>query len=170
MEIKDRNAAFYEALRGEDELGLVIRAHIHIEHELVLFIRTALPWPDEWKVDQTDYDSKVRLALALDLNRGLKSPLNRLGSLRNDFAHKLTSSLTKQVAKSLYAAFDGRGKQAIQQAYLNTRTRLPESGHPTAISSLSPKDQIVLYLVTLRAAVLAERMALEASVNRQSPR
>jgi hypothetical protein len=37
-----REQAFYKALGAEDELGLVARAHIFIEHELDRFIDKAL--------------------------------------------------------------------------------------------------------------------------------
>jgi hypothetical protein len=33
-----RERAFFQALEGDDELGMVVRAHIHIEHELREFI------------------------------------------------------------------------------------------------------------------------------------
>ena len=37
--------AFLKDLRGEDELGMVIRAHIHIEHPLNELLNMVMPYP-----------------------------------------------------------------------------------------------------------------------------
>lgn len=65
--IEKRDAAFFEALSGEDDLGMVIRGHIHIEHELQEFIIAAAPRPSEIRLSDFDYAGKLRLALALGL-------------------------------------------------------------------------------------------------------
>jgi hypothetical protein len=45
-EQKRSSAAFYEALRVEDDLGMIVRAHIHIESKLREFIESAAPAPE----------------------------------------------------------------------------------------------------------------------------
>src|SRR5450755_668212 len=49
-----RLATFIDALNSEDDLGMVVRAHIHIEHELKEFVTSAAPRPDQVKFP--DYD------------------------------------------------------------------------------------------------------------------
>lgn len=66
--LAERDKAFYEALRGEDDLGMVVRAHIHIEHELRGLITAAAPKPDQVKFSEMDFDATIRLALILGLH------------------------------------------------------------------------------------------------------
>src|SRR5258708_1065128 len=77
--------AFLTTLLSEDELGVVVRAHIHIEHELEKFLCAALENPNE--LGRLEYSARVRLALACGLRADLKGPLNAFGALRNRFSH-----------------------------------------------------------------------------------
>ncbi len=61
--VMKRNEEFLQLLDGEDDLGMVIRAHIHIEHELREFIVAAAPQPAELKLSDYDYASTLKLAI-----------------------------------------------------------------------------------------------------------
>jgi len=90
------------ALRNEDDLGKVVRAHIHIEHELQEFIFFAAPVPDQLKsFDSMEFTEKVQLALLLGLTPDLKAALNATGRLRNKFAHRQLRSGPLRFALSL---------------------------------------------------------------------
>jgi hypothetical protein len=53
---------FLKDLQGEDELGMVIRAHIHIEHHLNELLNMVIPYPEYLKPMQLDYAGKVSVA------------------------------------------------------------------------------------------------------------
>jgi hypothetical protein len=92
--------ALAEVLRAEDDLGKIVRAHIHIEHELQEVLFLAAPNPTQLKpFDRMEYSEKVQLALVLGLNAELKPALNATGNLRNKFSHRL------------YEDWGGRGYQ-----------------------------------------------------------
>lgn len=142
------------ALQGEDELGVVIRAHIHIESHLVELVELFFQYPEYLRKMELEFHQKVDLALACGLKTQFAPPLKALGNLRNDFAHKLSSSLGKQEVNNLYQSFFGADKEIIQAAYLRTEK---QASQPTKkkFKDLEPRDQFILMVVTLRAALLA---------------
>lgn len=149
-----RQAAFNEALMGQDELGAIIRAHIHIEHELIQFIEKHLKVPKALKDMQLDYNARIHLALALGLKPSLSSPLKAVGTLRSAFAHKLGAILSEGKAKDFYKSFDAEGKRVLQQAYNRTHQQLG-TAKPPKVASLGPKDLCILCLVVIWAALIA---------------
>jgi hypothetical protein len=52
--------SFLDALLSEDELGVVVRAHIHVEASLSEFIETLIPVPAE--LPNLRYQQRVELA------------------------------------------------------------------------------------------------------------
>jgi hypothetical protein len=116
-----RAVSLGEALKGEDELGMVVRAHIHIEHELREFVSLAAPNPNALKFSEIDFDGTVRLALVLGLNPELKPSLNPAGSLRNRFSHKLDMKLGEQEANNLFSTVPHEDKESLQFIYAQTQ-------------------------------------------------
>jgi hypothetical protein len=115
------------ALRNEDDLGKVVRAHIHIEHELQDFIFIAAPVPDQLKgFDNMEFTDKVQLALLLGLTPDLKAALNATGRLRNKFAHKLEMKIGEDEAKNLIATLTPSAKQRFQARLDDALSGLPE--------------------------------------------
>ncbi len=153
--------AFLKDLRGEDELGMVIRAHIHIEHHLNELLNMVIPYPGYLKAMQLDYAGKVNLAGATGLRPDIVSPLLALGNLRNQMAHKLGTKITKSRERNFYKTFGSEGKHTIQQSYERTRRDL-RVGKGPKLNELSPPDKFVLMAVTLRAALLAAKIDVEA--------
>jgi hypothetical protein len=77
-QFKDRNDAFFNALVNQhDDLGLVVRAHLHIEHELREFIISAAPSPKHVDFTKMDFAGAVRLALVLGLDPTLQQALSQ---------------------------------------------------------------------------------------------
>src|SRR6266536_2183612 len=68
---KQKIEALSAVLREEDDLGKIVRAHIHIEHELQELIFFAAPNPAHLK-SKMDFSEKVQLALVLGMNPELK--------------------------------------------------------------------------------------------------
>ncbi len=153
--------AFLKDLRGEDELGMVIRAHIHIEHHLNELLNMVIPYSGYLKAMQLDYAGKVNLAGAMGLRPDIVSPLLALGNLRNQMAHKLGTKITKSRERNFYRTFGGEGKQTIQQSYERTRRDL-RVGKVPKLRELDSPDLFVLMAVTLRAALLAAKIDVEA--------
>src|ERR1700736_5708404 len=92
------------ALQRADDLGKVVRAHLHIEHELSDFIYFAAPNPTEVKeFEKTEFSQRVKLALLLGLDPQLKSGLNAAAKLRNKFAHRLETKVGKEEVRNLAA-------------------------------------------------------------------
>ncbi len=115
-----RIKALMAVLQKEDDLGKVVRGHIHIEHELHDFVFFAAPSPDQLKrFDKMEFADKVEVALVLGLSPELRSPLNSTGALRNKFAHQLDMKIGEQETKNLIATLSPVAKQRLQ-AHLQT--------------------------------------------------
>jgi len=80
---------FYDDLAREDDLGLVVKAHLHIEHQLAEFIASFMDSSENCDWSRVGYAAKLELALGLGLPRHLRKPLEAVGKLRNSFAHNL---------------------------------------------------------------------------------
>jgi len=158
--VEERTDAFFQMLDGEDDLGLVIRAHIHIEHELREFILAVAPKPGEIKFSDYDYAKTLQLALALGLNPILKPGLSALGTLRNEFAHRLEMKLTDQEAKQLYSTLSAGGKADARKAYSKTLLKHPGTGRPKDMLKSTPKDLIAMCIVKLRGGLVFEHLRL----------
>lgn len=66
---------FQAALEGDDQLGMVIRAHIHIEAGLNDVLDVLLVSPKHVEKMNLDFSQKVMLATALGLRPRYQSPL-----------------------------------------------------------------------------------------------
>ncbi|MEW8436925.1 MAG: hypothetical protein AB2689_02110 [Candidatus Thiodiazotropha taylori] len=148
-----------EVLNGEDELGAVIRAHIHIEARINKLIESNIRVPKHLGKLDLEYHQKVKLAIACGLNSDFESPLNTLGTLRNNFAHKLDTSLSVNEVQSLYNSFKGIDKQIIQGAYQRTKKKMSIKG-PKSVTKLEPKEQFILIVISLDAALQSETKRL----------
>jgi hypothetical protein len=157
------------ALRNEDDLGKVVRAQIHIEHELQDFIFFASPVPDQLRsFDTMQFADKVQLALLLGLTPDLKAALNATGRLRNKFAHKLDMKIGEDEAKSLIATLTPSAKQRFQARLDDALSGLPEN--PTlrgdALAYFNTQIRVSVFFLQLFDLVSRERhrVALEKIV------
>jgi len=158
-----RNDAFYRVLEGEDDLGMVIRAHIHIEHELREFILAAAPRPTEVKFSDYDFTSTLKLALTLGLNPEFKAALTALGTLRNKFAHRLDMKLTEQEAKQIYQALSAEVRAEAHKGWSSMLLNYPESAdYPKNMLKAAPKVLIATCMAMLRVIVVYEHVRLRA--------
>jgi hypothetical protein len=155
---------FIADLRGEDELGVVIRAQIYIETHLLRLIELLVPHPEHLEKMHLDYFQKVQLAVAMGLSPEYAVPLKTIGSIRNRFAHKLDSRLTKSDAENLYKALGANDKDVVQKTFERTKEQVSPS-LPVKFKHLKPKDQFVLLVVTLRAMLLVAIAEAERRLN-----
>jgi hypothetical protein len=76
-------------LRGDENLQMVILAHLHAEQLIFAMLTEALQNPTEVDLDRLGFITKARLAIAMGLmNNDVLPPLNGLNKLRNNYAHK----------------------------------------------------------------------------------
>ena len=143
--------AFFKALQSEDELGLVVRAHIHVEAKLSEFLGLLADPASLDKMD-LDYSKRVHLAVALGLKHEHAKGLHALGTIRNAFAHRLDSTLSDDRVTNLYKALGPTEKETVQQAYERTETQMKQH-EGRKFSDLSPKARFILIAVALRAVL-----------------
>lgn len=146
-------AAFVGALFGEDELGVVVRAHIHIEAKLLELLELVVADPEYLERMDLDFGQRVNLAVALGLKSEHAPALSALGTLRNAFAHRLDAQLSEDRVNNLYAALSAGDKEIVQLAYYRTNTQLGKSDAPP-FKKLSPKERFILISVALRAMLM----------------
>jgi hypothetical protein len=94
----------------------------------------------------------VRLAAKLGLAE-FKPALQFIGKLRNKFAHRLDAAIESQDADNFENSLGVQGKAAVDRAYRETRGKVVNSTWNKPIKQLEPKDRIILYFVTLWAAI-----------------
>ncbi|RVM15073.1 hypothetical protein [Sinorhizobium meliloti] len=159
--------AFYADLSTSSDLEAVIKAAIHIEQEVLVVLNLELF--DGAVLDSLDltYHQKTGLAVAVGLDPRFLKPMRTLGSIRNRFAHRSVTGLTKSDADNLYNSFDAFEKNVIQSAYADMVLRAKVGERSTKFSTLSALDKFTLCVTTLRSALVAAQLKIIRS--RKSP-
>jgi hypothetical protein len=136
-------AEFAQALIAEDELGVVVRAHIYIESAIDQFLSFELH--DYSQLGRIDYSMKVRIALACGLPSDFGASLRALGTLRNKFAHRLGTKLTESDVDSFCGTFPSKEREAIE-------LKLRDAGMSPQESAL--KKRLRIYVMSLWVAIV----------------
>jgi hypothetical protein len=159
---RKRIEALAEVLRAEDDLGKIVRAHIHIEHELQEVIFLAAPNPTQLKsFDKMEYADKVQLALVLGLNAELKPALNATGNLRNKFSHRLDMKIGEEEVTNLISTFTPSGKQQFQKLLRSAVSELPRNAlEGEALSYFQAQIKATIFFLQLFDEVAKERHRL----------
>lgn len=144
---------FISSLRGEDELGVVIRAHTHIEASVNELLALFVPFPKYLDDMNLGYAQKVRLACAHGLKKQHLAPLLAMGKIRNAFAHKLNAKLTRDRVSELYGSFSSDDRKVVHLSYEKTKSQMLVEKGPD-FRKLEPKDQFILMAVSLKALVV----------------
>jgi hypothetical protein len=150
--LTDRQTKLTKVLLGEDALGVIIRAHIHIEHELLEFIAARRFRPAISDARST-YSARVQLALKLGLPTQFEPALKFVGWLRNRFAHQPDATIEQRDAEDFEKALGFEAMAAVDHAYNGTRGKLAAHAWTGPIAQLAPNDRIILYFVTLWAGI-----------------
>jgi len=151
----DIDAAFLSSLLGEDELGVVVRAHIHIEAQLNELLRVMVSAPD--LLPRMRFEQRVNLAGALGLDPGALPPLKELANIRNAFGHRHDVSLTTGMVQQLWDALSHDDKDAVLAGYETTRHQFPERQMP-AFERLGPRDKFIPIAAALHKLVISARL------------
>lgn len=153
-------ADLIEILTGEDELGVVIRAHILIESQLLNLFDLLVPYPKHLEKVRLGYNQNVDFALALGLKPQYGPPLKRFGKIRNDFAHRPDTSLSDKHVNDLFGALDPQDRQVVLRCTVSTNRKIGRSTD-VAFRELDRKDRFTLIVVALHAALLAAVMEVK---------
>jgi hypothetical protein len=146
----DADKLFFDDLTREDDLGLVVKAHLHIEHQLAEFIQLSMPNPEKCDWTRVGYAAKLEIAIGMGLPDQLRKPLEAVGKLRNSFAHNLNYSQSQIDAVALYNGLPARLHAGVKETYRRIR------GEELKPSKLSNRDLLVIMLLNLRQAIQAE--------------
>jgi hypothetical protein len=143
---------FHADLQNEDDLGAVIRGHLHIEHCLNELLKRQIPFFDRLEKVNLDYEVKVVLAIAMGLNSAYEKPLKGIGLLRNKYAHRPRFNISASDTNNLYETFSVDDRNIIQGAYQRTNKNLSRQNIP--FSKHEPIDQFILLAVTVRQMLI----------------
>lgn len=167
---EEETSKLMQAFLTDDELALVVRSHIKVEEQLdhVLLLNVEEhKYLDKIKLE---FSEKVLLAAALGMDEDLIRPLSVLGNIRNKFAHKTDSELTKNDVNNLYSAFTAQGKEVLQKTIKHNPDRPPQLA--LKYGDLSVKEKFVLMTIYLhswlRGIVHDEVERMQAVIN-ESP-
>lgn len=143
--------AFYDHLSADDELGVVVRAHIHVEANVNAFVQAIIPYPD--RLPRLQYEGRLRLACALGLRHDHFEALKLLGDIRNSFGHRLDAKLTNEKVNELYSKLPEETQEIVLTGY---KTAAQKAGHqsPQKFSTLDAKSRFVFIVVILKSFVL----------------
>lgn len=148
-------SSIYATLSSPDPLHVALYAAIYIENQLDAFIAEHSKSPNAVKRLQLDYSGKLDLAIVLGLASRLRPPIAAIGTIRNQFAHRLAMKLTDANADSVYHAFSAEDKQRVQSVY--ERVRSTAKGRPKKLAAVPPLDRLALFALTLRGALIVAR-------------
>ena len=144
---------FRKSLFDEDELGSVIRVHLHVEYHVNKIIEKLVPFPDDLSAINLDYNGKVNLICALGVKQEYKKLLSALGNMRNKFAHDPFYKLTKSEVNNLYKSLSAQDKDILQQAHDKTRNQVKDD-KVKPYKDLEPRDKFILIAVVIRTMVI----------------
>lgn len=147
--IEARQLELTTFLMGDDPLGMVLRAHMHIEEELIKFI--AARGHPESDIPR-GYARCADLAVALGLPEEFRQQLSVLGKLRNRFAHQQNSIIELSDVEAFDAAH-ANDDGIVEYAYSRTLSKLNDSVRKPSVKDLEPKERIILHIITLWAGV-----------------
>jgi hypothetical protein len=109
---------FLDAISREDNLGAIIRGHLHVESKLIQLIESALPEPGAIDLGRLQFPTKLELAVALGLiTEDEKRGLAALNSLRNKLAHNVHYELVEMDQRQLFNALPKTVREALKEGF-----------------------------------------------------
>jgi hypothetical protein len=149
MITKDINPSFLKALLAEDEVGCVVRSHLYVEAQVDRYLGLVVVESKYLTDLDLSYAKKIDLLCCLGFDAQFRGALKRLGKLRNNFAHDLSSRLTQQSVSDLYNALPDFGRKATHISIGLLYQALGKSGKPPEYKALSEKLKFVLIVLNL---------------------
>jgi hypothetical protein len=160
LAIEERQFELTKFLIGDDPLGMVLRAHMHIEEELIKFI-AARGQPE--KDLPRGYARCADLAVELGLPQDFRKQLVVLGRLRNRFAHQPNTLIDLSDAEAFDAAHDPNDN-VVDYAYSSTLSKLDDKDRKPSVKDLEPKQRVILHIITLWAGIAVTTAKITGAV------
>lgn len=151
---------FYSDLEREDDVGLVLRGQLHIEHQLIEIANAVLPYGKRCEWGKFAYRAKVELAHACGLSEDVRCVLLKLGNLRNVFAHNLNATISKQRALDLYNCQSDRLRTVLQDSH-----KLMTGGSVFSVTKIEPRDLVALIFLNMHSATKAAAVTLQGNAS-----
>jgi hypothetical protein len=148
---------FFDALLGEDDLGVVVRSHIYIESAVNALLDLLIPVPDQ--LPHLRYEQRLKLCCAMGMDKTLFPPLIELGNLRNSFGHNINTKLTNGTCSKFFEALSEADQESIAKSYMAALSGSKEA-LPTSYIELDPKGKLIGIALWLNATL--EKMLAEA--------
>jgi hypothetical protein len=142
---------FSKHLISEDELGAVVRAHIHIEAILRTFVEMKVKSPPH--LPRLTYEARLRLAIALGFDEQYLESLKFLGDIRNAFSHNLEAKLTDESMTQLYSKLPADLQQDVLLDFKSITADWGEKT-PRDFFAMSPKSRFVLMVALLMGTTM----------------
>lgn len=144
---------FQDALFNEDELGSVIRVHLHIEYHINEMLDVLMPNKNDSKELKLDFEQKIHLLVALGVKKENKNIFLALANIRNKFAHNPFYELNKSEINNLYKALTPEDRNLLQKAHDITRKK-DNSNNVKAYKDLEPRDKFIIISVIIRSIAI----------------
>lgn len=144
------NQQFANDIAKEDDVGMVLRGHLHIELQLKEFISLFLPFVERCDWKKINYRQKIEFALSCGLPEDMRTPLEKIGGLRNAFAHQLNADIQKKTGIDIYNSVSTRHKNTIELCYKELGRK-----EPFMLNQLDDKEILQLLLVAIHSAIIA---------------
>ncbi len=157
---KDADQQFLDDLMREDDVGLILRGHLHAEHQLVELLTAVLPMGDRCDWSKISFFAKVESAYGCGLPLDVKDLLAKIGTLRNNFAHRLDAEITKKEVLALYNGLSARHRNVLKGSY----KKMNGAEFPKP-ASLDPRDLLIIVLMCARQATKAAVTHLTTNVS-----
>jgi hypothetical protein len=144
---------FVVDIRKEDLLGTVMRAQMHIEHELRQFILANAVSPSHTKCDQLDFGGLTVLAMILGFNSEIKPALAALGALQRKFTRNPHMNFGPRDADNFYNTLGPTLKPMVGEIYNEYRVR----ENLVVFNRQSPATRLSWFLIGIWSAVSTDR-------------
>jgi hypothetical protein len=154
----DVDSQFIADLQREDDLGLVVRGHLHIEHQLIELAAARLPFASRIDWNEISFRAKLEIAYACGLPEDRKKLISSLNSLRNKFAHRLDATIHKADVVGIYNALSSNIRETIKGAH----QKMGLGAFPGP-ASLEPRDLLIHLFISARQATKAAADSLRTA-------
>jgi hypothetical protein len=141
---------FFDALFGEDDLGVVVRTHIYIESKVNELLDLLIPFPAQ--LPHLRYEQKIKLCCAMGMDKTLFLPLKELGDLRNSFGHNINTKLTSGTCAKLLATVSEADLENIAMTYKATLATTKDE-LPATYAELDAKGRLIGFAIWLNATL-----------------
>ncbi|EPO2920307.1 hypothetical protein [Vibrio cholerae] len=136
----------------EDDLGVVLRAHIIIENIIEDFIGSRVQDVKSFQKMKLTFEQKKYMAMALGFDSRFDRPLKNLTTLRNKFAHDLRDDINQSDVNNFYKSLDEIDKKVINQQLFAVKNPSQQSLHK-GLSDAPVRIQFTVYVTCLCAGI-----------------